>query len=998
MATATEHAIQQIYIGLLGRSADPEGLAYWAAEIDGGTLTLEELRANIVNEQPEYAAGQGQLTRTQTVEALYQNLFERAADPEGLEYWVNGEGSNVNTDQLVLALIDGAAAADTLVLDNKTEAAIYYTDNTAQADFTIQNATAAVADVDGTSASVAASKAATDSNSHGTGETFSLSTGLDLLNGTAANDTFIGLFEDGNTSTFTLGDEIDGAAGTDTLKIVNDSDSNLSLTGKTITNVENLLVLNAADDFNEINISNVAFDDLTISLADMDDNYNETLEIKNINADTALTVEGIQADDAEFDVNAFFSASSATSGSTTVVLQDMDINEFDSIIDADFTAASTYEFNLTTSNIESDDNFNVNANIDLDQVDLMLAINVDIDNVIGEDVNFYLDFNTNGNVQATAVVNITDSNVNDLVIDIDNNGNGTSDNDSLTINLDGLNNEVSDENANMDLDADHFETITLNVSKDAVFDDIDFEDTEGNDIEVTINIDANATMTVEGDLNMNGNVGDQTITIMGAGNVDLGELDFNNNANTTATLDASGLSGDLTVADDNTGGIDVLTSGSGNDTVELSAYTTVVETGDGDDRVDMGGNDYGHADAETINGGLGTDTIVINNGALLDAATAANISNFEVLDFSAGTGTYDMEVETSLKNVSATGSLVAASTINNAASDVSLTLSAFVDTDLITMSQLDGTGTSDSLELNLNAVDDDTDQTAEDQTDAVVVAAEYETVALASNATTESEDSAPGAGDALTAADYNNELDLDAADMTTLSISGNAMATVTFTDATALTLINASTNEAGVDVDGSTGAAVSGLTFSGSAAADTYTTSANGDLVQANGGADTITLGTGDDTIRFAAASDSQLTLTDTTVPADGVADTATGFDVVTGFGTSGTDVIELSSLLGLATGDARADMLQKGDFNAADVPFTAALLQTAIGNGVDFFDTGVVDRATAFLSYDAVTATNDAGFLFVDANNDGNFTEADDMVIELAGVVALDITDVQFG
>ncbi|HIM07626.1 MAG TPA: DUF4214 domain-containing protein, partial [Gammaproteobacteria bacterium] len=55
----TAQQIQEIYVGLLGRSADADGLAYWTAEIDGNTLTIEQLRANIVNEQPEYAAGLG---------------------------------------------------------------------------------------------------------------------------------------------------------------------------------------------------------------------------------------------------------------------------------------------------------------------------------------------------------------------------------------------------------------------------------------------------------------------------------------------------------------------------------------------------------------------------------------------------------------------------------------------------------------------------------------------------------------------------------------------------------------------------------------------------------------------------------------------------------------------------------------------------------------------------------------------------------------------------
>ena len=220
MATATENAIQQIYIGLLGRSADPDGLAYWAAEIDGATLTLEQLRANIVNEQPEYAAGQGLLTRVQTVDALYQNMFERAAETEGLDYWVSGGGASVNIDQLVLALINGASASDQLVLDNKTDAAIYYTENTAQADFTTDAATSSVKDVDSTSESVDASKAATDSDSQTAGQTFNLTTGIDDINGSQAGDTINGVLNSGATiGTLTALDNIDGGTGDDVFNV-----------------------------------------------------------------------------------------------------------------------------------------------------------------------------------------------------------------------------------------------------------------------------------------------------------------------------------------------------------------------------------------------------------------------------------------------------------------------------------------------------------------------------------------------------------------------------------------------------------------------------------------------------------------------------------------------------------------------------------------------------------------------------------------------------------
>lgn len=160
MATVSQQ-IQQIYVGLLGRAADQAGLDYWTAEIEGGVLTIEELRANIVNEQPEYEAGLGSMTRAEAVAALYEALFNRAPEAEGLEYWVNGEGSTVNFDQLILALVNGASEADAAALANKVAAAEYYTAAAGDA-YTAESAAAAVADVDATPESLAASKAATD--------------------------------------------------------------------------------------------------------------------------------------------------------------------------------------------------------------------------------------------------------------------------------------------------------------------------------------------------------------------------------------------------------------------------------------------------------------------------------------------------------------------------------------------------------------------------------------------------------------------------------------------------------------------------------------------------------------------------------------------------------------------------------------------------------------------------------------------------------------------
>ena len=154
MAT-TSAQVQQLYVGLLGRAADKAGLDYWLGQLNAipATLTLENLRANIVTSQPEYQATFGSLSRVDTVTKIYNNLFGRAPDAAGLTYWSTGAGATVNADQLTLAFISGASASDTQALTNKAIVADVYT-STAGANFVAADAAKIVAGVNNLPASV----------------------------------------------------------------------------------------------------------------------------------------------------------------------------------------------------------------------------------------------------------------------------------------------------------------------------------------------------------------------------------------------------------------------------------------------------------------------------------------------------------------------------------------------------------------------------------------------------------------------------------------------------------------------------------------------------------------------------------------------------------------------------------------------------------------------------------------------------------------------------
>lgn len=156
MAT-TSAQVQQLYVAYLGRAADKAGLDYWMAELNAtpAVLTLENLRANFVNDQPEYADAYAGLSRQDTVIKIYNNLFGRTPDAAGLTYWTTGAGASVNADQLLTAFVNGASAADAKVLTNKVLVSEVYT-SAAGANYVKADAVAILDGVDGTSASVAA--------------------------------------------------------------------------------------------------------------------------------------------------------------------------------------------------------------------------------------------------------------------------------------------------------------------------------------------------------------------------------------------------------------------------------------------------------------------------------------------------------------------------------------------------------------------------------------------------------------------------------------------------------------------------------------------------------------------------------------------------------------------------------------------------------------------------------------------------------------------------
>ncbi len=265
--------ITKIYIGYFGRSGDPEGFNYWIGEATKSEpLTLAQIAASF-SVQPESTALYPFLANplvadsTDFITQVYQNLFNRDPDAEGLAYWKGkleeAQGDPQATGAMIIDIISGAQNSadgqDLTTINNKVEVGLDWVQSAAGvAGFEYETSDAAKAsakgvidNVDDTDASVTAGKAETDTFiSEGAGQavnTLNLTVNVDNLTGTSGNDLF-----NGTSGTLTNGDNINGAGGEDTLKSIETFGGTFT---PTLTSIENLEIVATHTNATTINMA-----------------------------------------------------------------------------------------------------------------------------------------------------------------------------------------------------------------------------------------------------------------------------------------------------------------------------------------------------------------------------------------------------------------------------------------------------------------------------------------------------------------------------------------------------------------------------------------------------------------------------------------------------------------------------------------------------------------------------------------------------------------------
>jgi len=127
--------LSDLYIAYFGRAPDAQGLTYWFGEVYTGSLTFEGT-AQSFSDQDEYQSTYPEgSTNGEFIEAIYANLFNRAPDEGGFNYWLAELDRGMARDSFILTVINGAyaptgGADDKALLINKHDISIYYAEQT----------------------------------------------------------------------------------------------------------------------------------------------------------------------------------------------------------------------------------------------------------------------------------------------------------------------------------------------------------------------------------------------------------------------------------------------------------------------------------------------------------------------------------------------------------------------------------------------------------------------------------------------------------------------------------------------------------------------------------------------------------------------------------------------------------------------------------------------------------------------------------------------------
>jgi len=672
MLLSQQELIAKLYIGYFGRAGEPAGLATAYNNILRNNQTMADFAMSLstqteaMNRYASLNTPTAGLDPASFVNRVYQTLFNRDAEPEGLAYWVGRLRGGEVPGQFILDVILGAQGGDVTMLNLKKDAAAAYADavlryndpwtlGTDGPDATqvvsMVTSPATLTDAIALADRLVAARVAT-------GITYTLKTSVDLLTGTAKNDTFEGVV----TGAFGSLDSLDGAGGTDTLTV---SDP-VSLSANQLIVVKNIEVANLTSG-GAAAIDASAWTGLqTLNVSGFGAAMTVTAP-GTANVATQLANAGTFSTSVQGGVNVSVTNTGGKSGSISVGTTTAPTGTVTVSNTGGATSGSLGTISVqggTVVNISQTQTNPVNTTVTNGSVNVAgtkATTSVTIANAPAatasatkagvnlQSVNI-TDVNASSSTLAGTIATISVANATSVSI---------SDTALTTLSLTGVTGNVIIDNSNLTTPTNKTLALTINGQTGGTLDDADIYTTLNVTTTGTNATLANITLGALKDLTIGGT---KRLTLKAAtGMSALKTVTVTGSAGLTADLsnapissvDTSGTTGSSTIMFDATKA--TYTGGAGVDTAAVTSTKSskAISLGNGDDSLDIGS--VSSMPTAAIDGGAGTDTLLMSAARAAYASSASPdfagiVTGFEALTL---TGSTNQTIDLAVLGVSA---------------------------------------------------------------------------------------------------------------------------------------------------------------------------------------------------------------------------------------------------------------------------------------------------------------------------------------------------------
>lgn len=127
MATTHTSTVNSLYLAFYGRPADPAGQKYWAEQLAKADGNVDAIKGFFANSE-EAKVRFGSDTAAERVTQIYQQLFNRAPEADGLNYWVDViSKGHASVADVAITILNGARGSDLSLSSLRQQAADGFT-------------------------------------------------------------------------------------------------------------------------------------------------------------------------------------------------------------------------------------------------------------------------------------------------------------------------------------------------------------------------------------------------------------------------------------------------------------------------------------------------------------------------------------------------------------------------------------------------------------------------------------------------------------------------------------------------------------------------------------------------------------------------------------------------------------------------------------------------------------------------------------------------------